>query len=92
MQGNGQFATDSHGRTRTSDGDPRIGMFPQTLVTTGDTACSVKGVLRIACTNSLIIHLELVMTWLVSTHQNQYQPIVIVKKFCNFYSSILLDW
>ena len=43
---NGWFASDSQGRTRTSDGDPRTGMFHQTRVTVGDTACSVKGVLQ----------------------------------------------
>ena len=48
MQGNGQFATDSQGHLRMSDGDPRTGTFPQMLVTTVDTACSVNGVLRTA--------------------------------------------
>ena len=33
---------------RTLDGDPRTGMFPQTQVTTGDTTCSVKGVIAAA--------------------------------------------
>ena len=33
---------------QTSDGDPRTGTFPQTLVTVGDTACSVKGVLGLS--------------------------------------------
>ena len=44
-QGNGQFAADSQGRLRTSNGDPRTGTFPQTLVTVSDTACCVKGIL-----------------------------------------------
>ena len=44
MQGNGWFATDSQGRIRTSDGDPRTGMFHQMRVTTDDTACNVNGV------------------------------------------------
>ena len=44
--GNGRFATDSQGRIQTSDGDPRTGIFHQTLVTAGDTTCNVNGVLR----------------------------------------------
>ena len=43
-QGNERFATDSQGCIWTSDGDPRTGIFPQTWVTTDDTACSVTGV------------------------------------------------
>ena len=43
-KGNGQFATDSQGHIRTSDGDPRTGTFHQTRVTAGDTACNVNGV------------------------------------------------
>ena len=46
MQGNGQLATYSQGRKRTSDGDPRTGTFHQTQVTTGNTTCSVKGVYK----------------------------------------------
>ena len=45
-QGSLQFATDSQGHTRTSDGNPMTGTFPQTWPTTGDTACSVNGVLK----------------------------------------------
>ena len=45
FQGSGRFATDSQGRTRTSDGDPRTGTFLQTLPSVGDTICSVNGVL-----------------------------------------------
>ena len=30
LQGNGRFATDSEGHLRTSNGNPRTGMFPQT--------------------------------------------------------------
>ena len=36
LQGNGRFTT---------DGDSRTGTFPQMLVTTGDTTCSVNWVL-----------------------------------------------
>ena len=43
-QGDGEFATDSQGPLRTSDGDPRTRTFPQTRPTVGDTACSVKGI------------------------------------------------
>ena len=43
-QGNGVFTTYSQGHLWTSDHDPRTGTFTQTWPTTGDTACSVKGV------------------------------------------------
>ena len=41
------FATDSQGREQMSSGDPRTSAFHQTLVTVGDTACSVTEVLHI---------------------------------------------
>ena len=44
LAGNGQIATDSQGRIRSSDGNPRTGMLHQTQVTMGDTACNVNGV------------------------------------------------
>ena len=47
MQGNGQFAIDLKGCLQTSDEDPRTGTFPQMRPTMGDTACSVKGVLKL---------------------------------------------
>ena len=43
--GSVQFATDSQGRTQTSDIDPWTGTFPQTWPTVGDTACTVNRVL-----------------------------------------------
>ena len=43
----GWFANDLQSCTRTLDGDPRTGTFPQMQVTAGDTACSVKGVLKV---------------------------------------------
>ena len=47
VQGNRWFATDLQGRKRTSGVDPRTGMFHQMRPTTGDTACSVNGVLPV---------------------------------------------
>ena len=43
-QVNGRFATDSQVCKLTTDNDERAGTFHQTQPTTGDTACSVKGV------------------------------------------------
>ena len=44
-QGNGRCATDSQCRKLKSDGDPMAGTFLQTLVTAGDIASCVNGVL-----------------------------------------------
>ena len=48
-QGNGQFATDSQGLKRMSDGNPRTGTFHQ--ITVGDTACNVKICINISSRN-----------------------------------------
>ena len=58
MQGTRWFASDVQGPIRMSDGDPRTGMFPQMWVTTGDTSCSVKGVLVRILTNCFKLYLS----------------------------------
>ena len=54
-QGNGRFATDSQVCKWLSDGDPRTGTFHQTWPTTGNPACSVKGVLRVTASRIIIM-------------------------------------
>ena len=54
-QGNGRFATDLQGRLQTSDGDPRIGTFPQTQVIVGDTTCRCARCIRTVNSNIALL-------------------------------------
>ena len=75
-QGNGQFTTESQGRIRTLDGDPRTRTFHLMRVTAGDTVCTVNGVLTRACIKRSSKEFTSLLSELLCIH-NQFFLVVV---------------